>query len=186
MLLGAAQGRREQTSQCLEVAHLRWDKRCHQSRAAGLPGAAAAQRLSRRAARNRAYRLIISALPHKEELGAGVPYLHSPPPVPGSYSTGASFLPRNCDGPASFSLMGWRRGAAAPTARRLHSQRGSPGTTAPGLGVCFWGGGGRRLHGSGSASDGSVASLHPTLQPLDRLMLGCPEGCERSHTGTEV
>ena len=41
-------------------------------------------------AQNREYRLIISALSHKEELGDGVPYLHSPPLVPGSCSTGAS------------------------------------------------------------------------------------------------
>ena len=31
-----------------------------------------------------------------------------------------------------------------------------------------------------------MASLHPTLQPLDWLTLGCPKGCERSHTATEV
>lgn len=75
---------------CLQVAHLRGDKLYHQSRAARLPGATAAQRLSQRAAQNRAYCLIISALSHKEELGDGVPYLRSSPLVPSSRSAGAS------------------------------------------------------------------------------------------------
>lgn len=135
---------KERANSLLEVAHLRRDKRCHQSRAVGLPGAAAAQRLSRRAARNRAYRLIISALSHKEELGDGAPYLHSPPPVPAAAAlVPARPLPRHCDGPASFSLMGWRRGAAAPH-RPHHSLAG----------CLLLGRGGRRLHGSESVSDG--------------------------------
>lgn len=44
--------------------------------------------------------------------------------------------PRYHNGPMSFSLTSWRRGAAAPLCPHLHSQRGLPGTP-PWLAVCF-------------------------------------------------
>lgn len=50
-------------------------------------------------------------------------------------------LPRYCDGPMCFSLISWRRGAAAPHCPHLRTQRGLLGTTTTCLDVCFWWGG---------------------------------------------
>lgn len=125
----------------LEVAHLRWDKRCLQSRAAGLPRAAAARRLFQHAAQNRAYHLIISALSHKEELGVGVPYLHSPPPVLSSCSTAI--------GPASFQPHRLVEGSSSsPLPAPLHPARLARHN--PSLAGCLLlGVRARQLHGTG-------------------------------------
>lgn len=96
---------------------------CHQSRAAGPPRAAVAQRLPQCTAQNRAYCLIIPALSHKEELGHGVPYFHSPPPVPSSCS-----IAQVLGWPRVLQPHCWRRGAASPITHRARLGQHN----------CFW------------------------------------------------
>lgn len=150
----------------LEVAHLRWDTQCHQSRAAGLPGPRGTAAPS---ARNRASHLIISAVSHKEQLAAGLPYFPSPP-LGRQRCAGTSPAPAwHWDGPAA---SGRRRDSGHISAPRMawHSPDGSLL-----LGRRCW-------HRSGAVL---MDWWSPSPPPDPGLAhTGFPTGCERSHTAT--
>lgn len=159
----------------LEVAHLHWDKGCHQSRAARLPGAVAAQRLSQHAVQNRAYHLIISALSHKEQLGDGCPIytalLQSP--------AATALVPAQCQCPGT-AMAPW----SSASSRGGGEQQLPTACTSTPHEACLE----QRLPGWTFASEGGedvcmglgqclMNLWPPSLQPL-----ACPEGCERFHT----
>lgn len=133
-------------SSLLEVAHLCWDKQCHQSRAVGLPGP---RGMAAPVAQNRASHLIISPVSHKEQLLAGLPYFLSPalgPAAPHWHQVGTGTAPGwHWDSPRL--ALGWHQDGTglAPLPPATGENGTAPHTAWPGtaqMGASFWAGDG--------------------------------------------